>query len=168
MTPKHAEREPRPFNSPLECGLRMLFVLSAAKERPSDLQRLISYDYLLVHSGDVPAGPNSLHPSVPFRSSELLVKRDLLDAGLNQMFSRELIEKTFEPSGILYRSTNLTKPFINLLRSEYAAALRLRSKWLIDRFGAMHDSELAAFMTTNIGRWGAEFERLSAIKDLEL
>jgi hypothetical protein len=39
---------------------------------------------------------------------------------------------------------------------------------VIDRFGAMDDVHLSAYMTANIGRWGAEFERLTAIDDLEL
>ena len=146
----------------------MLFVLDAGSGRASDLQRLISYDYLLVHSGDAPNGPNSLHPSVPFRGTELLVKRDLLSAGLNQMFSRELITKTFDTSGILYRATELTTAFIALLKSDYSKALRARSQWLMEHYGAMTDADLTTFMSANIGRWGAEFERLSAIRDLEL
>jgi hypothetical protein len=148
--------------------LRILFVLDAAAGRPSDLQRLISYDYLLVHSGDVADGPSSLHPSVPFRGTELLIKRDLLNAGLNQMFARELIAKSFDTSGILYRGTGLTSAFIKLLKSNYSNELRTRSKWLVSRFGSMSDAELISFMTDNVGRWGAEFERLAAIRDLEL
>jgi len=146
----------------------MLFVLDAAAGKTSDLQRLISYDYLLVHSGDVLGGPDSLHPSVPFRGSELLVKRDLLSAGLNQMFSRELIAKNFDKSGILYRGTKLTTAFVDLLKSDYSTALRKRSTWLIEHFGRMDDTDLGTFIASNIGRWGAEFERLAAIKDLEL
>jgi hypothetical protein len=168
MTLETAPRYPRPFNSPLECGLRTLFVLDAAAGSPSDLQRLISYDYLLVHSGDVPNGPGSLHPSVPFRGTELLVKRDLLSAGLNQMFSRELVVKTFDTSGILYHGTQLTTAFVSLLKTDYANSLRSRSKWLIENFGTMEDNELSSFMTSNIGRWGAEFDRIAAIKELEL
>jgi hypothetical protein len=76
MSIKGRPRQPRPFNSPLECGLRLLFVLVAANRTRSDLQRLISYDYLLIHSGDIANGPHSLHPPVPFRGTELLVKRD--------------------------------------------------------------------------------------------
>lgn len=168
MTAGIPSRHPRPFNSPLECGLRMLFLLDAAAGKASDLQRLISYDYLLVHSGDVADGPKSLHPSVPFRGTELLVKRELLSAGLNQMFSRELIVKTFDTSGILFSSTKLTSAFVALLKSDYSDALRTRSVWVIQRFGTMDDSNLSTFMADNIGRWGAEFERLTAIKDLEL
>ncbi|WP_206072851.1 ABC-three component system middle component 2 [Mesorhizobium temperatum] len=161
-------RPSRPFNSPMECGLRMLFVLEASSGRPADLQRLISYDYLLVHSGDVAGGPESLHPSVPYRGSELLVKREVLSAGLNQMFARELIAKTFDISGILYVATELTSAFIALLKTRYANDLRQRSTWVIDKFGGMPDAELDSFMSSNVGRWGAEFERLAAIKDLEL
>jgi hypothetical protein len=161
-------RQVRPFNSPLECGLRVLFMLDAAEGKAADLQRLVFYDYLLVHSGDVLDGPSSLHPSVPFRGAELLIKRDLLQAGLNQMFSRQLVAKTFDVSGILYRATPLTTAFVGLLKTEYAHSLRSRSAWVALRFGEMGDKDLSTFMTANIGEWGAEFEHLSALADLEL
>jgi hypothetical protein len=161
-------RRMRPFNSPLECGLRLLFVLDAARGQACDLQRLIAYDYLLVHSGDVEAGPVSLHPAVPFRSSELLVKRDLIRSGLDQMFSRELLDKRFDQTGITYRGTALTTAFVGLLVSDYARALRRRALWVIERFGGLEDPELAGFMSDNIGRWGAEFDRLAALNNLEL
>lgn len=161
-------RSSRPFNTPLECGLRALFLLNASKEKPSDLQRLVSYDYLLVHSGDIPKGPPSLHPAVPFRGTELLVKRDLIRAGLNQMFSRELLAKSFDQAGIMYRATALTIAFVDLLTSDYAKALRYRSEWIVSSFGGYSDGELNAFMSANVGRWGAEFERLTALRDLEL
>jgi hypothetical protein len=146
----------------------MLFVLDAARGALADLQRLVSYDYLLLHSGDVPGGPKSMHPSVPFRGTELLVKRELISAGLNEMFSKELLEKTFDRAGILYRATELTTAFVGLLKTDYAVSLRVRSDWVVTRFGAMDDQELSAFMSENIGRWGAEFDQLSALAELEL
>lgn len=158
----------RPFNTPLECGLRMLFVLDASFGRAADLQRLISYDYLVVHSGDVLGGPLSLHPAVPFRGSEFLVKRDLVHAGLNQMCSRELLLKTFDVTGILYRATTLTSAFLALMKSPYAMALRERSSWIVERFGMLSDNELGTYMNENVGRWGGEFDRLTALNELEL
>jgi hypothetical protein len=148
--------------------LRLLFVLDAADGQPADLQRLISYDYLLVHSGDVPDGPESLHPAVPFRGGELLVKRDVLSAGLNEMYSRELLRKSFGSDGITYRSTDLTRAFLALMQSKYAVALRARAAWVIERFGALSTPHLSTYMAEQIGRWGAEFEHLSAIDQLEL
>ena len=146
----------------------MLFLLNACAPKKADLQRLISYDYLLVHSGDVEQSPGSLHPAVPFRGSEWLVKRDIVRGGLDLMFARELIDKKLEPTGIFYAGSSLTEAFIQLLKTEYADELRTRAIWVISRFGEFSDLELERFMTTNIGRWGAEFDRLTALNDLEL
>ena len=162
------EQSIRLLNSPIEIGLRLLFALDEADGRSFDLQRLVSYDYLLVHSGDVEDGPASLHPAVPFRGSELLVKREQVQAGLDIMFTKELLEKRFESTGICYRATALTRAFLKLLVSSYAADLRSRAEWVVTRFSDYSDIELERYMTANVGRWGAEFERLSIIKEIEL
>jgi hypothetical protein len=161
-------RPGRLFNSAQEYGFRMLFLLDAANSEQADLQRLISYDYLLIHSGDIEGGPPSLHPAVPFRGSELLVKRDLVRFGLDLMFARELVERRLTEQGIVYRSSQLTKPFLDLLKTRYAVNLRGRAQWVIERFGSLTDEGLNSFMSGNIGRWGAEFEHLAALRDLEL
>lgn len=158
----------RPFNTPIEAGLRLLFALDEANGEAFDLQRLVSYDYLLVHSGDVEGGPASLHAAVPFRGGELLVKRGLVIAGLDAMFAKELLEKKFEPTGICYRATSLTGAFLKLLVSDYASSLRARSAWVVSHFATYTDKMLEDYMTQNVGRWGAEFDRLTAIKELEL
>lgn len=169
MIPETQSTAPeRIFNSPLECGLRMLFVLHATSPAASDLQRLISYDYLLVHSGDVDGETDSLHPAVPFRGAEVLVKRDLLRHALDLMFARELIDKKLSKAGITYAASPLTAAFIDLLKSDYSAELRQRAEWVAIRFGSMDDHDLNTFMTDNIGKWGAEFEKLSALRDLDL
>lgn len=146
----------------------MLFILSAITPSDADLQRLVNYDYLLIHSGDVSDGPPSLHPAVPFRGSELLIKRDLVRAGLDLMCARELVEKRMTPNGITFSGSELTNAFTGLLRTSYARDLAARATWLAKRFSQMPDSELSEFMSTNIGRWGAEFDRLSALRELEL
>lgn len=133
-----------------------------------DLQRVVAYDYLLVHSGDVVGGPLSLHPAVPHRGAELLVKRSVIQTGLNQMLSKELIQIVFAPQGFLYKATELTEPFVKLLTSPYAQELSARAEWVIARFGHCINSEFEAFMSENVGRWGAEFDRLTAVDLLEL
>lgn len=168
----HMKRAPidghRLFNTPLECGLRLLFALDACRPNSADLQRLISYDYLLVHSGDITGGPTSLHPPVPFRGSEWVVKRDLVRAGLGLVFARDLVSKVLTPNGIIFAGSELTSAFVALLKTDYATSLRVRSQWLASEFGAASDHELQAFMTEKVGQWGAEFDRISALKDLEL
>ncbi|MDN7444891.1 MULTISPECIES: ABC-three component system middle component 2 [Burkholderia] len=158
----------RPFNSALEYGFRTLFILNSAPGRAMDLERLVSYDYLLVHSGDVDAGPPSLHPAMPHRGTELLVKRNVIHAGLTQMLGKELIELVFAPQGFLYRATDMTAAFIKLLKSAYAQELVARAEWIVGRFGGYTDQELEVFMAQNVGRWGSEFESLTAVDLLEL
>lgn len=159
---------PRPFNTPLECGLRLLFVLAACRPSPCDLQRLISYDYLLVHSGDVESGPASLHPAVPDRGSEWVVKRELVQTGMDLMFARELVTKQLTADGIAYVGSEMTTAFIGLLKTPYAAGIQKRAGWIVDTFGARSDDDVQAFMAERVGTWGTEFETLAAIGDLEV
>ncbi|ELO0988775.1 hypothetical protein RZD54_004202 [Citrobacter freundii] len=158
----------RPFNSPLEYGFRALFILNAADNMAMDLQRIVSYDYLLVHTNDVQGGPKSLHPAVPHRGTELLVKRSSIQAGLNLMLSRELIEVVFSPEGILYKASELTGRFVQLLTSPYAYELAECAQWVTKQFSHLSNDELASFMAQNVGRWGSEFDRLTAIDLLDL
>src|SRR4051812_37088095 len=91
-----------PFNSALETGIRSVGVLVAAYPRAFDLQHLVAFDHLVVHTGDV-GGPSSLHPELPMRSAELLVRRELVERGLLLMMTRDLVEREAEASGIYYR-----------------------------------------------------------------
>lgn len=158
----------RLFNTPLECGFRLLFALDACRPCSADLQRLVSYDYLLVHSGDIAGGPPSLHPPVPFRGSEWIVKRDLVRSGMSLVFARDLVLKQLTPRGIIFSGSALTAAFVSLLKTPYANALRDRAEWLSKEFGAASDEDLQEFMYANIGKWGAEFDRISALQDLQL
>lgn len=86
-----------------------------------------------------------------------MVRRELLSAGLDLMFTKELLEKSFRADGILYSASELTAPFLDYLESEYAQAVRGSAAWLADRFELLSDTALADYMIENLGRWGAEF-----------
>ena len=154
-----------PFNSPLECGLRTLVLLSAAEPSACDLQRLIFYDYLLVHSGDVPDGPDSIHPPTPLRSGEALVRRHWIERGLLLMISRELVIRTFSENGIMYQASPLTATFLGYMQQPYTKKLQERAQWVIERFGAYSDHRLVEFFKANLDRWGGEFIREELLED---
>jgi len=156
---------PGPFNSPLECGLRALVLLSAAEPSACDLQRLIFYDYLLVHSGDVPDGPDSIHPPTPLRSGEALVRRHWIERGLLLMISRELVIRTFSENGIMYQASPLTSSFLGYMEQPYTKKLRERAQWVIARFGGYSDQQLVEFFKANLDRWGGEFIREELLED---
>lgn len=157
-------RVPRPFNSPVETGLRTLFVLDAIAPNDRDLQRLVYYDYLLLHSGDVANGPPSVHPPIPYRSGEILVRRQLMSHGLELMFSKELVVKRMSTAGVTYVASDLCRPFLEYLRSDYSGLLRMSAQWVAESFENYTESSLSEFMTANLGRWGAEFTRESILR----
>ena len=144
------------FSTPLELGLRAVIVLDAVRPTSTDLQRLVAYDYLLVHSGDA-QGPESVHPSTPHRSAEILVKRDVLRNGLLLMLSRSLIDVDMSPRGVRYAANDLTPLFLDHLEGDYASQLRTRARWLRERFSLWSDEQLQSLIARNIDKWGGEF-----------
>jgi hypothetical protein len=163
MTTERTERFIAPFNGPVEIGLRALTVLNEAFPEAYSLQRLIVFDYLIVHSDDIPDGPTGLHPKTPRRGGELLVRRGVLYEGLLLYQSRNLIGQRFDNSGVLFAATDHSAAFLDVLRTDYVSALRSRAEWLVDHFGSLTDSQLDALARENIGRWGAEFELESVL-----
>ena len=99
---------PSLFNSPMESGLRSLTLLVAGFPVHCDLERLVIYDYLLVHSGDVDGGPKSIHPATPHRSGEILVRRPIVESGLKKMIAKGLVEAKYSKSGITYAATEVS------------------------------------------------------------
>ena len=146
-----------PFNTPLECGLRLALVLAEAYPSECDLQRLTQYDYLLVHSGDVEGGPPSIHPATPHRSAELHVRRQMIEKGLQMMMSRSVIECRPSSSGFVYLAGPWALTFLNSLEAPYTKALKDAAAWVAKRFGGLPDSELTDFISKHWQHWGPEF-----------
>ncbi|HEY0017995.1 MAG TPA: ABC-three component system middle component 2 [Longimicrobium sp.] len=162
----HGHRATDLFSTPLELGLRALFLL-ALLPKPVDLQRLVIFDYLLVHSADA-GGPESLHPATPHRSGEILVKRDLLRLGLRLMTSRDLVAADFSPEGIRYGATDLTQIFVGYFEGGYTNQLLDRARWVVEKFGAMSDQALSQYVSVHLREWGGEFLTEAAVRDVIL
>ncbi len=162
---KNEQRNIRLFNTPIEFGLRTLFVLNCIAPRSSDLQRLIYYDYLILHTSDIDPQQASIHPPYPYRSAEILVKRERLRKGLLIMHSRQLIDILFDGGGITYKATDLTPKFLQYFNSEYAEQLISSVAWVIQRFAAYSDKQLDQYMKKNLDRWGSEFSREAFIRE---
>ncbi len=147
-----------PFNTPLETGLRSLVLLVEGFPSQFDLRRLQFFDYLIVHSADAPNGPPSLHPATPHRSSELAVRRQLIEHGIRLMVSRGLIDRAFTVDGILYRASESAGPFLDCLKATYTVTLRQRANWVVSTFGKHTIDSLTEFFHDRLDRWGSEFE----------
>ena len=150
-------RKPATFNGPLEAGLRAVAVLGAAYPRSFDLQRLVAFDYLLVHTGDID-GPSSLHPPAPLQSAELLVRRKLVQRALSLMMTRELVTREFGTEGIRYRAGENAAPFLSSLESDYLKALKERAAWLVNSLGGYSEQEFRKVMRRFFDHWVEEFQ----------
>jgi len=130
-----------PFNSALETGMRTLTILVASFPRMHDLGRLVQYDYLIVHSGDA-EGPSSLHPPLPMRSGELLVRRGLVERGLHLLLGRGLARREFTDQGVFYQAEEEAGAFLANLREQYNLDLQERADWVAQTFDELDDGEL--------------------------
>lgn len=153
---KSKEIKISPFNSSLETGTRALALLEAVYPKFLDLQRLVEFDYLVVHSGDA-NGPESLHAPLPLRTGEMLVRRQIIESGLLLMMSRNLATQLPTNEGIKYLATDSTSPFLSALISPYVNKLKQRAKWVANEFGDMNDDELHKLTRRLFDKWTTEF-----------
>lgn len=161
MAEKVAERtdEPAPalFNSALETGVRTVIVLDAVYPRALDTAYLTWCDHLVVHTADI-GGPSSLHPDIPQRTGELLVRRRLVEDGVNLMRRLHMVDAKVDESGIRFVASEESSSFVESLRTDYAAELKDRATWLASYLSERTDEELAALISERIGRWAVEFQ----------
>jgi hypothetical protein len=152
---------PRPdpplFNSALETGVRAVVVLDAAYPRAFDLAQLTWLDHLVVHTADI-GGPDSLHPDIPQRTGELLVRRRLVEDGLNLMRRLHLVDGVNADAGIVYIATDEASAFVESLRTTYSRELRQRAHWLAHYVNDISSDDLAKLIADRIGRWVVEFQ----------
>ena len=146
-----------PFNSALETGVRSLAILVAAYPRAHDLQRLVHYDYLTVHSEDA-GGPPSLHPAVPMRTGELLVRREKIERGLELMISANLAQRLPNSDGFSYVAGDAAGAFVGNLGSEYHAELKKRARWVVHTFDPLSETELNERIRSLFEAWTVEFQ----------
>ncbi len=145
------------FNSPIETGIRALILLAESYPQQLDLQRILECDYIMVHTGDVD-GPPSIHPALPLRSGELLVRRQLIERGLLLMISRGLLRRHATPNGFTYQAEDDAGPFLDALTAEYLDELKDRATWVVDRFSDMSDHDIRAMLTRVYDQWSREFQ----------
>ncbi|MDV7210092.1 MULTISPECIES: ABC-three component system middle component 2 [Azotobacter] len=147
------------FNSPLEAGIRAVAILGAAYPQSYDLQRLVAFDYLLVHTADV-GGPDNLHPPTPMHSAELLVRRKLVEQALLLMMTRDLVKREVTSDGIKYAAGENATTFLSSVSSLYLLALKDRASWLIEVLGNHSDEEFKCVMRRLFDKWVEEFQQV--------
>ena len=161
------DRKPSPFNSALETGVRTLAVLVASYPNAHDLHRLVQYDYLTVHSADAD-GPPSLHPALPLRSNELLVRRQIVERGLLLMMSAKLVRRNTDSRGFLFVAEDAAGAFLANLTSEYVVGVKERARWVVDTFDTLTADNLDRVINRLFEAWTIEFQPVETPYQMEL
>ena len=148
-----------PFNSTLETGIRALVVLEAFYPRRCDLLEMTWLDHLVVHTEDLDDQdtPSSLHPDLPNRAAELVVRRPLVEKSLRLMQQLHLVDVFETEDGITFGASDDAPIYLDLLQAPYSVALKERAKWMADRFANKPAAEMREQMENRIGRWTADF-----------
>jgi hypothetical protein len=160
MTPTlHSDRSdaPRVFNSTFETGVRAIFVLNAIYPETLDLEELVAFDHLVVHSSDV-GGPNSLHPATATRATEMLVRRELINGGLLLMQTRSLVERIADSSGFSYRAGQEARNFVSYLTSAYFHDLQEAAMYLAVLRRNVGKVVFENLVGQQLERWAIQFQ----------
>lgn len=145
------------FNSALETGVRALVILNAAFPRVFDLAQLTWFDHLVVHTADV-GGPWSLHPDLPQRTGELLVRRRVVEEGVQLMRRLHMINSIVDDKGITYQASDDAAALVDTMQTPYALELKSRAEWLAQKLEDFTSEQLAELIADKIGRWAVEFQ----------
>lgn len=143
----------RVFNTPFETGVRSVLVLTAAYPAELALDQLTALDHLVVHTGDLDDGPDSLHPAETARAAEMLVRRSLVDAGLKLMACKGLVRMRATPKGFRYCAGDEAGSFVDLLSSSYTAELKKRADWLAENIVALPTEDFEDVVSAQLERW---------------
>jgi hypothetical protein len=146
------------FNSAFETGVRSVVILHASQPNSFDLKHMTWLDHLVVHTGDIDRGPESLHPDVPQRAGELVVRRQIVEKGLGLMCRLHLIDQHYTDEGIFYSARDEASPFVQLLRTSYGGQLKERALWLAEFVASTGKDGLAKIVSEKVGRWTVEFQ----------
>jgi len=150
-----SKRKTELFNSDVEVGMRVLLIINNVNGS-IDLDRLLVYDYLCLHTFDF-KGPKSLHPPIPNRNIELVIKRERINRALKLLIVKELIKVKPLKNGIYYSKNDLTSSFLDYVKAPYKFEYEARVKWVMDNFSSFSDTKLKLFVEKNIGKWINEF-----------
>lgn len=145
------------YNTPYEIGIRVLVLLDKS-EKPLDLQRLIIYDYLVLHYGDIDNRYQSLHPDNPFHATELFIRRDMIINSIKLICRKGLVDIKLLNTGIYYKSNELGHNFLSYFESGYFNKLKDNATLVIDKFEKYSDTNLKDYIDKNVGNWKDEFE----------
>ena len=143
------------YNTKQEVGCRILLILKIVKKNYS-IERIGYYDYFSLHYNDLENDTKSLHPNNPNHSSEIIIKKSIVENAIHYLIKKGLVQPTYSSQGIKYQNTNLGNEIANMLNSEYSMSYQDYVKKVDHYFEQMNDDKIRLYVNKNIGKWIGE------------
>ena len=146
------------YNTNQEIGCRILLILQIVKETYS-IERIGYYDYFSLHFSDLKKTGESLHPSNPNHSAEIIIKRHTIENAITFLIGKGLIEPQYNSQGIKYQNTNLGNKIVDMFNNEYTKKYQYYVTEVDKIFSKMNEDKIRNYVNKNIGKWIGEFEK---------
>ena len=117
---------------------------------------MVLFDHVVVHSSDL-GGPRSLHAELPERKGELLVRRRLVEAGLQLMRRCHLVDQDSGEDGLVWRASDDAASYVELLDTTYSIHLKTCAAWLARQVRGRTKAGFKAFVRQELGDWSEAF-----------
>lgn len=150
------------FNTPLELGVRMVYLLGALYPKGANIQKLVYLDYAVIYSSDL-GGPNSLHTLVPFRGGEFINKKEVLEESIFLMLNHSIIDVVIDKEGINYYIGDNGFSLISAMNNTYSNKLYKSCQWVTKEFGSYSEEELRNIFFKEGISWGANFLNINSL-----
>lgn len=144
------------YNSSLETSIRLGKLLVEFFPERISIERLIYIDFIIVNLNDFIEGEDSLHPAVPRRDTQAIIKRKLVNDAIDLMKSHGLIEEVYDTTGFTYLASDKTFSFTNSIRSTYIDKLLNNIKVIKKHYGNKSDNYLESIIRKKIGQLDVE------------
>lgn len=149
----------RYMDSEIEYGLRALILVSILDCELS-FDKLIIFDYMLTNINDFDNNFDSVHPNTSYRFAKVIINRQVYKNGLNYCVIKNLIDIKYTTSGILYKGTSLTAPFINLMETDYVVKLKRCAIRIGELYGNSILDDLQQLIEKKVNEYGIGFHKI--------
>ncbi|MFH4558974.1 ABC-three component system middle component 2 [Vibrio diabolicus] len=143
------------FNTPMEIGMRMVYLLLELYPRKYDVFYLTYLDYAISYSGDL-HGPSSLHTPVSKRGGAFLNNSDIVRKSLNKMSQFDFVEISTTDDGIYYSAGENARAVVSSIKTEYSFLLQERCNWVASFVKDKSYEDIRRLFETEGRFWGYE------------
>ena len=129
------------FNSTFEMELRVLLLMSAAKEKCFSLERIVSLDFIVCYAGSFQMPYLNPHGDNRNMFSELASRRARIQEAIKKLVVQGLLDVGLD-NGYVFSVTDVGNKFIKKLKSEYAVQYKMIASNAIKRYKDYSDLKL--------------------------